>query len=50
MQITAGSMEELIDKVSSYAYDNSERNVLTESERVLDRNLISGDRGDQYED
>ena len=33
VQITAGSMEELINKVSSYAYDNSERNVLTESEK-----------------
>lgn len=35
VQITAGSMEELIDKVSSYAYDNSERNVLTESEKSV---------------
>lgn len=35
MQITAGSMEELIDKVSSYAYENSERNVLTESEKSV---------------
>lgn len=33
VQITAGSMEELINKVSSYAYENSERNVLTESEK-----------------
>ena len=35
VQITAGSMEELIDKVSSYAYENSERNVLTESEKSV---------------
>ena len=35
VQITAGSMEELINKVSSYAYDNSERNVLTESEKSV---------------
>ena len=35
VQITADSMEELIDKVSSYAYDNSERNVLTESEKKV---------------
>lgn len=35
VQITAGSMEELINKVSSYAYENSERNVLTESEKSV---------------
>ena len=39
MQITAVSMEELIDKVSSYAYENSERNVLIESEKSVGQKI-----------
>lgn len=50
MQITAGSMEELIDKVSSYAYENSSEMYSQKAKRALDRNLIFGDRGDRYED
>ena len=35
VEIKADSMDELISKVSRYAYDNSSRTVLTESEKQV---------------
>ncbi len=35
VEIEADSMDELINKVSKYAYDHSARNVLTDSEKQI---------------
>lgn len=41
VEIKADSMEELIDKVSTYAYDNSSRNVMTDSEKQVGQRFDS---------
>lgn len=41
VEIKADSMEELIDKVSAYAYDNSSRNVITDSEKQVGQRFDS---------
>ena len=35
VEIKADSMDELVDKISTYAYDSSSRNVLTDSEKQV---------------
>jgi hypothetical protein len=39
MEIRATSMEDLIDKVSKYAYENSSKSVMTEEEKSLGQNF-----------
>jgi flagellar motor protein MotB len=39
VEIRAHSMEDLIDKVSKYAYDNSSQSVMTEEEKSLGQNF-----------
>lgn len=39
VEITASSMEELVNKVSEYAYDNSSRNILTDSEKQVGQKI-----------
>ena len=39
VEIKAASMEELIDKVSAYAYDSLSRNVLADSEKLLGQKI-----------
>ena len=41
VEIKADSMEELIDKVSTYAYDNSSNNVMTDSEKQVGQGFDS---------
>lgn len=41
VEIKADSMEELIDKVSTYAYDNSSNNVMTDSEKQVGQRFDS---------
>lgn len=39
VEIKADSMEDLVNKVSTYAYDNSERNVMTDGEKLVGQNF-----------
>lgn len=39
VKIEANSLDELVNKVSKYAYDNSEKSVVTDAEKVLGQNF-----------
>lgn len=39
VKIEANSLNELVNKVSKYAYDNSEKSVVTDAEKVLGQNF-----------